>query len=97
MSHIKMDEEVFLTGKENVNEETNTYAPGTTRTVLVKKTLYKDKAGNEFLVGVTRDITDRKRAEEALQGIGEAFDGHHQFPAGCHFCHRQRGKSNCLE
>ena len=64
---FKMDEEVFLTGKENVNEETNTYAPGRTRTVLVKKTPYKDKAGNEFLVGVTRDITDRKRAEEALR------------------------------
>jgi PAS domain S-box-containing protein len=64
---IRMDEEVFLTGKENVNEETNTYAPGKTRTVLVKKTIYKDKAGNEFLVGVTRDITDRKRVEEALR------------------------------
>ena len=61
------DEEVFTTGEENVNEETNTYAPGVTRTVLVKKTLYKDKSGNEFLVGVTRDITDRKRAEEALR------------------------------
>ncbi|MHB8118931.1 MAG: PAS domain-containing hybrid sensor histidine kinase/response regulator [Methanothrix sp.] len=60
------DEEVFTTGVENVNEEANTYAPGITRTVLVKKTLYKDKSGNEFLVGVTRDITDRKRAEEAL-------------------------------
>ena len=61
------DEEVFTTGVENVNEETNTYAPGVTRTVLVKKTPYKDKSGNEFLVGVTRDITDRKRAEEALR------------------------------
>lgn len=38
-----------------------------TCTVLVKKTLCRDKAGKEFLVGVTRDITDRKRAEEALQ------------------------------
>ena len=61
------DEEVFTTGEENVNEETNTYAPGVTCTVLVKKTLYMDKSGNKFLVGVTRDITDRKRAEEALQ------------------------------
>jgi len=57
------DEEAFTSGVENVNEETNTYAPGVTRTVLVKKTPYKDKSGNEFLVGVTRDITDRKRAE----------------------------------
>jgi len=60
------DEEVFTTGEENVNEEANTYAPGVTCTVLVKKTLYMDKSGNKFLVGVTRDITDRKKAEEAL-------------------------------
>jgi PAS domain S-box-containing protein len=61
------DEEVFRTGKENANEETNTYAPGVTLTVLVKKTLYIDNAGNRLLVGVTRDITDRKAAEEALR------------------------------
>jgi PAS domain S-box-containing protein len=61
------DEEVFISGEENVNEETNTYAPGVTCTVQVKKTLYKDKSGNEFLVGVTRDITDRKRMEEVLR------------------------------
>jgi PAS domain S-box-containing protein len=67
------DEEVFATGEENVNEETNTYAPGVTRTVLVKKTLYKDKAGNDFLVGVTRDITNRKRAEEALRVSEEGY------------------------
>ncbi len=67
------DEEVFATGEENVNEETNTYAPGVTCTVLVKKTLYKDKAGNEFLVGVTRDITDRKRAEEVLRESEEGY------------------------
>jgi len=63
----RKDEEVFTTGVENVNEETNTYTPGVTCTVLVKKTLYMDKSGNKFLVGVTRDITDRKRAEEALR------------------------------
>ncbi|RQW79927.1 MAG: PAS domain S-box protein [Methanothrix sp.] len=61
------DEAVFRTGDENVNEETNTYAPGVTLTVLVKKTLYRDKDGNKFLVGVTRDITERKRMEEALR------------------------------
>ena len=63
----KKDEEVFATGKENVNEETNTYAPGVTRTVLAKKSLYTDKSGNKFLVGITRDITDSKKAEEALR------------------------------
>jgi len=61
------DEEVFATWVENVNEETNTYAPGVTRTVLIKKTPYRDKSGDEYLVGVTRDISDRKQAEEALR------------------------------
>jgi PAS domain S-box-containing protein len=68
------DEEVFITGVENVNEETNTYAPGDTRTVLVKKTLYTDNAGNKYLVGVTRDITDRKRAENELKEAKEAAE-----------------------
>jgi PAS domain S-box-containing protein len=67
------DEEVFTTGEECVNEETNTYAPGTTLTVLVKKTLYTDAAGNQFLVGITTDITERKRAEEALSASEELF------------------------
>ncbi len=68
------DEEVFLTGVENVNEETNTYASGVTRTVLVKKTPYRDKSGNELLVGVTRDITDRKLVETELQRAKEAAE-----------------------
>ncbi|HSD58081.1 MAG TPA: PAS domain S-box protein, partial [Methanotrichaceae archaeon] len=68
------DEEVFLTGVENVNEETNSYASGVTRTVLVKKTPYRDKSGNELLVGVTRDITDRKLAETELQRAKEAAE-----------------------
>jgi PAS domain S-box-containing protein len=70
----EMDEVVFRTGVENVNEETNTYFPGDTRTVLVKKTLYKDNAGNEFLVGVTRDITDRKQSENDLKEAKEAAE-----------------------
>ncbi len=61
------DEEVFSKGVEIVNEETNTYAPGATLTVLVKKTLYTDNEGNQFLVGVTRDITERKQAEDKIR------------------------------
>lgn len=60
------DEEVFTTGKGIVNEETNIYAPGKTLTVLVKKTQYIDNAGNQFLVGITTDITERKQVEQAL-------------------------------
>jgi len=61
------DELVFETGLENVNEETITDAEGCTRTIITKKTLYEDKAGEKFIVGVIRDITDRKHAEEALR------------------------------
>lgn len=62
----KNDELVFETGVENESEETNTYAPGVTLTVIVKKTLYVDNSGNQFLVGITRDITGRKQAEEKI-------------------------------
>jgi hypothetical protein len=48
-----------------VNEEI-TDAQGNTRTIITKKTLYTDKAGEKFIVGVIRDITERKHAEEAL-------------------------------
>ena len=61
------DEIVFETGEENENEEKITDARGSTRTIVTKKTLYKDKAGDKFIVGVIRDITERKEAELALQ------------------------------
>lgn len=61
------DELVFETGQENINEETITGAQGAARTIVTKKTLYVDPAGNKFIVGVIRDITDRKATEEQLQ------------------------------
>ena len=61
------DEIVFETGDENENEEEITDAQGRTRTIVTKKSLYTDKAGDKFIVGVIRDITERKEAELALQ------------------------------
>ncbi len=60
------DELVFRTGEENLNEEKIAVASGATRTVLVRKRLYTDKSGNQFLVGAVTDITERKQAENAL-------------------------------
>lgn len=58
---------VFTTGKSSENEETFTDAQGHTYFMATKRSLHKDAAGNLFLVGVLRDITERKRMEEELR------------------------------
>ncbi|MBF0122940.1 MAG: PAS domain S-box protein, partial [Candidatus Omnitrophica bacterium] len=59
------DEEVFSSGKENVNEEFFTDGEGNTRTIITKKTLYTDNGNNKILVGIIRDVTElRKQAIE---------------------------------
>jgi PAS domain S-box-containing protein len=60
------DELVFTTGEENVNEEKFSDAKGKTHTIITKKTLYTDKKGNMYIVGIVRDITERKRMEEMM-------------------------------
>jgi PAS domain S-box-containing protein len=64
---LEKDEQVFETGKENLNEETITDSQGIDRTIITKKTLYTDTSGNKFIVGIIRDITERKRMEEVLR------------------------------
>lgn len=70
------DELVFQTGEPNVNEEEITDGQGETRVIVTKKSLYWDKDGTPFLVGIIRDITERKRAEEELrrkrEGLAQA-------------------------
>ena len=65
----EMDEEVFATGRENINEEYLTDGLGIVRTQVTKKTLYVDEAGNQFLVGIARDITESKKIDEQLKHI----------------------------
>jgi PAS domain S-box-containing protein len=60
------DELVFKTGRENMNEEEFTDSQGKTHTIITKKALYTDAAGNKYIVGVIRDITERKEMEQEL-------------------------------
>ena len=61
------DEEVFRTGRENINEETITDSQGITRNLVTKKTLLRDTRGREFIVAIGRDVTEQKRAERAVR------------------------------
>ncbi|MGB0563532.1 MAG: CHASE2 domain-containing protein [Spirulinaceae cyanobacterium] len=55
----------FQTAREQEEEYTDRY--GETYLSATKRSLHQDAAGNVFLVGVIRDITERKRVEEELR------------------------------
>ncbi|MBD2436168.1 CHASE2 domain-containing protein [Nostoc sp. FACHB-110] len=63
----QQDQLVFFTQKAQENEEEFTDAAGKTHLIATKRSLHKDAAGNIFLVGVIRDITQRKLIEEELK------------------------------
>ncbi len=60
------DEVVFNEVKEDANEELFTDAQNILHTILTKKTLYLDKKGEKFIVGIIQDITQHKVIEESL-------------------------------
>lgn len=61
------DDLAFTSGSEQESEETFTDAQGVTYSIATKRSLHRDAAGNVFLVGVIRDITQRKRIEDELR------------------------------
>ncbi|MCC5598665.1 CHASE2 domain-containing protein [Nostoc favosum] len=63
----QQDDLVFRTQRPQEHEEEFTNANGQTHQIATKRSLHKDSAGNLFLVGVIRDITQRKLMEEQLK------------------------------
>jgi two-component system, NtrC family, sensor kinase len=63
----EQDNLVLTTETENVNEEYHSDYAGNIRFISTKKTCFRDVANKKFLVGVIRDISDRKASEEALR------------------------------
>jgi diguanylate cyclase (GGDEF)-like protein/PAS domain S-box-containing protein len=67
----QQDELTFDSRIEQECEEEFTNAQGKTHLVATKRSLHRDTAGNLFLVGVIRDITQRKQMEEALRSTAD--------------------------
>jgi two-component system, cell cycle sensor histidine kinase and response regulator CckA len=62
----KLEEEVFVTGKENLSEDTIKDERGNTHIVLTKKSQLTAKNGERQIVGIMHDITEYKRLEAQL-------------------------------
>jgi diguanylate cyclase (GGDEF)-like protein/PAS domain S-box-containing protein len=63
----EQDELVLKTNQQLENEENFTDTNGVTYLIATKRSLHKDAMGNLFLVGIIRDITERKQLEEILK------------------------------
>ncbi|MBP0018564.1 MAG: CHASE2 domain-containing protein [Cyanobacteria bacterium SBLK] len=67
----QQDEWVFHHQTPRENEEKLTDRQGRTYLTATKRSLHQDAAGNIFLIGVIRDITERKKIEEELRRTTE--------------------------
>ena len=65
--HSARDEQIFNTGRASTFEETLIDNAGTRRTTITRKNLYRNEHGEEFVVGVLHDITERKAMEAAVR------------------------------
>lgn len=68
---LQQDNLVFQTQQPQEHEEEFTDIHGKTHLIATKRSLHKDAAGNLFLVGVIRDITQRKQIEAELKQIAD--------------------------
>jgi PAS domain S-box-containing protein len=71
---VAKDEQVFTRRVTDLNEETITDASGAEHVILTRKAVFEDEFGEDVLVGVITDITERKRTEEVLRLGAEVFE-----------------------
>ena len=65
-SFLRIDKQVLSTGVENINEESLTVRGEETRIISTKKTRFIDDDANTYLIGIIRDITERKKTEDEI-------------------------------
>ncbi|MFA4859695.1 PAS domain S-box protein [Methanoregula sp.] len=70
----KNDEVVFSSRMNNESEEFLTDSQGNRHTIVTKKSLYINGDGEEFLVGIIRDISERKQMETALREVNKKLN-----------------------
>lgn len=74
MDHfLDVDRMVLSSGEENLCEELLTDRNGEIRTIVTRKTRHVSHDGARYIVGVIRDVTERKLAELALQESEEKY------------------------
>jgi PAS domain S-box-containing protein len=71
-SFMESDRHILATGVAQTSEDVGT-AAGVTRTYLSTKAPYRDAQGNVIgVIGISRDISERKRAEERFRLVVES-------------------------
>ena len=71
---LRKDVEVFASGKTNINEESLTDATGNTHTIITKKSVFHDPQGHKILVGSIRDVSELKKAQDALRTVRDELE-----------------------
>lgn len=60
------DDHVINTGEVDISEEQVSSSPEQILTVVTKKNRYVDTGGREYIVGIIRDVTERKHMQEIM-------------------------------